>query len=67
MKMEFTVADPLTKLWKEIEDIEALSIVSGSPYTHYQLVNIYLHVIKSTHDIKRVINYWYTLPAVDQT
>ena len=34
-KMAFTVADPLTKLWKEIEDIEQISIVSNSPYSQF--------------------------------
>ena len=30
-KMDFTVADPLTKLYKEVEDLEALSKASASP------------------------------------
>ena len=37
--MEFNVSDPLTKLWKEIEDIEALSIAVASPYSQQQITN----------------------------
>ena len=65
-KMDFTVADPLTKLWKEVEDLEALSIASASPYTQQQLVNIALQVIKSTRDYERGINDWYALPVANQ-
>ena len=30
-KVQFTVADPLTKLWKEVKDSEQLSTVVSSP------------------------------------
>ena len=61
--MEFNVSDPLTKLWKEIEDIEALSIAAASPYSQQQLINLALYVIKSTRDYERGINDWYALPT----
>ena len=66
-KMDFTVADPLTKLWKEVEDIEALSIAASAKYSEQQLVNIALHVIKSTRDFERGLNDWYVLPTQNQT
>ena len=66
-KMEFTVSDPLTKLWKEIEDIEQLSTAASSPYSQRQLINIALHVIKSTNDFQQGLHDWYNLPVVNQT
>ena len=65
-KMDFTVANPLTKLWKEVKDLEALSIASASPYSPQQVINIPLQVIKSTRDYERGINDWYALPAANQ-
>ena len=66
-KMQFTVSDPFTKLWKQIEDIGQLSTAENSPYTQNQLVNIALHVIKSTNDYERGLSDWYALPTVNQT
>ena len=66
-KMQFTVADPLTKLWKEIEDIEQLNTAASSPYSQQQLINIALHVIKSTNDFQQGLHDWYNLPAANQT
>ena len=65
--MPFTVADPLTKLWKEVEDVEQLSIASNSPYSTTQLMNIALKVIKSTSDYQRGLSDWYALPTVNHT
>ena len=44
-KMNFTISDLFTKLWKEVEDIEQLS-TAASPYYKTQLINIAPHVIK---------------------
>ena len=30
-KLNFTISDPFTKLWKEVEDIEQLSTAAASP------------------------------------
>ena len=65
--MQFTVSDPLTKLWKEIEGIQQLSTAASSPYSQQQLINIALHVIKDTRDYQQGLNDWYTLPAMNQT
>ena len=56
-----------TKIWKEIEDIEQLSTATSSPYSQQQLINIALHVIKSTNDFQQGLHDWYNLPAANQT
>ena len=65
--MQFTVADPLIKLWKEVENIEQISIAASSPYSQQQVINIALHVIKATNDYQQGLHDWYGLPAVNQT
>ena len=32
-KMDFTISDPFTKLWEQIEDIKQLSTSANSPYS----------------------------------
>ena len=66
-KMAFTIADPLTKLYKEVEDLEQLSIAANSRYTRTQLINIALQVIKGTNDYTRALEDWYCLPLLNQT
>ena len=54
-KIDFTTADPLTKLHKEIEDLKQSSIAVNSRYSHTQLINIALQFIKNTSDFIRAL------------
>ena len=64
--MNFTISDPFTKLWKDVEDIEQFSTAAASPYSQTQLINIALHVIKSITDSQRGLSDWYALPTAGQ-
>jgi len=66
-KLNFTISDPFTKLWKEVEDIKKLSTAAASPYSQAQLINIALHIIKASNDFQRGLSNWYTLPSAGQT
>ena len=61
-KLNFTISDPFTKLWKEVKDIKQLSTSGTSSYYQTQLINIALHVIKSANNYQRGLIDWYALP-----
>ena len=65
--MDFTTADPLTKVYKAVEDLEQLSIAANSRYSPSQLIAMALHVIKNTNDFRRPLEDWYALPLIQQT
>ena len=65
--MEFTTANPLTKVYKAVEDLEQLSIAANLRYSSSQLISMALSVIKSTNDYHRSLEDWYALPLIQQT
>ena len=65
--MDFKILDPLTKLYREVEDLEQLSQAANQTYTPQQLINIALHVIKGTNDYQRALETWYDRPAIEHT
>ena len=66
-KMECTPANPLAILYKEIENLEQLSIAANLCYSSTQLINIALQVIKGTNDYTGALEDWYTLLIHSQT
>ena len=65
--MTFTISDPLSKLYKQIEDLDQLSTAAGAPYSQRQLTNIAIHIIKKTNDYQRALEDWYSKPLDTQT
>ena len=45
--MEFTTADPFTKLYKEVKDQEELNTAENSRYAQKQLINIAPKIIRA--------------------
>lgn len=60
--MPFTVLDPLTKLYRRIDDLSELATATHSPYSPQQLIDLGLTVIKNTNDYVRGLSDWYNLP-----
>ena len=65
--MEFTIATPLTKMYKAVEDLQQLGIAAHTPFSDGQLVQIGIHIIKQTGDFHQALLNWYALPRVNQT
>lgn len=65
-EIDFTIRDPLIKLYNEIEELERLDTAStlSSPE---QLINIVIQIIKKTNDYKDGFNDWYELPVAVHT
>jgi hypothetical protein len=66
-KMEFSTSDPLTKVYKAVEDLEQLSIAANSRYSAAQLISMALSVIKNTNDYHRPLEDWYARALIEQT
>ena len=59
---KFHISDPLTKLYRRVEDLNQLAIAAQSPYTQQQLINLGLQVIINTDNYERPLEDWYALP-----
>lgn len=62
--MPFSVSDPLTRLYKAIENLDQLSRAAQEPKTEKQRLSIGLKVLKNTNDYQKAIEAWYALPAI---
>jgi len=61
-KMQFSVTDPLTKLYTAIEDLEQLGQATESPFLPAQQIRIALRVIKSANDYTKGLLDWCERP-----
>ena len=66
-KMQFSVTDPLTKLYTTIEDLDQLAQAANSPFLPTQLLRIAIRILKSTNDYTKGLSDWYERPVHEQT
>ena len=64
--MTYSMTDPLSKIYQEIEDLQKLGEAS-IPYTQDQLMDIALGIIKRTGDFQIGLQDWYKLPRNGRT
>ena len=55
----YTLTEPLSTVFTQIEDIGMLAKAAKNPYLEIQLVKIAMNIIKSTNDFEKVQADWY--------
>ena len=65
--MNYDLSQPLTNVWKAIDDLQKLAKAAKMEYTGKQLTAMGLSVIKNTHDFERGIYDWEAKAEADKT
>ena len=65
--LRYVLTQPLTTVWKAINDLKVLSKAAQLPYSDAQLVDLALTIIKNTHDFETELSAWIRKPPVAQT
>ena len=64
---QFVLTQPLTEVWKEIDELQKLATAANMEYSNSQLVQLALAIIQNTHDFERGIYTWLDNPREEQT
>ena len=65
--LTYDLTQPLSVIWKAIDDLQKLAIAAKLKYSDEQLVQLGLSIIQSTHDFEKGQDEWIDKPDEDKT